>query len=294
MQLSIILPCYNAAATLPVQLEALARQVVDRPTNVEVIFVNNGSTDDSSVVAERYKTRIPNFHVIDASAHRGRPQARNAGAQAAVGDALVFCDADDQVGHGWLSAMEKALTDHDFVACQFDTEKLNPPWIQQIRGGPQQTGLSRLWYPPFLPYAGGSSLGVRRALHEAVGGFDESLPFLEDAEYCIRIQQHLGKELHFVSDAVVHIRHRTTLLGLYHQASCWAQYNEFLFRRYRECDGNDHWRWRRYAEEWMCLLKYLLHFMRCREGRALLFWRMGWQIGLLKGSLLYRVPPVCV
>ena len=56
------------------------------------------------------------------------------------------------------------------------------------RGNFQRDGLIPYTYPPFLPHAGGSSLGVKRALHEAIGGFDEDLPALEDTDYCWRIQ----------------------------------------------------------------------------------------------------------
>jgi glycosyltransferase involved in cell wall biosynthesis len=292
VKLSVILPCYNAAGVLTTQLDALAVQQWPPSFQVEVIFVDNGSTDESVRIAERYQSRLPSFRIIKAHDRRSRPYARNAGARAATGDALLFCDADDEVAPGWLEAMGQALCSHDFVACRFETTKLNPAWLQRSRGNPQQDGLQRLWYPPYLLYAGGSSLGVRRALHDAVGGFDESMPFLEDAEYCLRVQQYSGKELHFVPDAVVHIRHRTSLSALYGQAYCWAQYNEFLYKRYRREDGKDRTRWAAYRKEWMWLLTNLLQFLRYREGRVQLVWRVGWQLGLLKGCILYRVPPV--
>ena len=294
MKLSIILPCYNAADTVGTQLEALANQDGIVSPDVEVIFVENGSRDTSRAIAEQYLDRLPNLHIVDASAHRGRPQARNAGAKAATGDVLLFCDADDEVAPGWLTAMSQAFATHEFVACRFDVEKLNYPWLQQARGTPQQDALPRLWYPPFLLYGGGSSLGITRALHQAVGGFDETLPFLEDAEYCVRVQQHTGKELHFVRDAMVHIRHRTSLAGLYSQARSWGQYNQLLFKRYRSGPSDDSLRWRAYIAEWLRLLRYLSHSVRNKEGRVRLIWQVGWQIGILKGALRYRVPPVSV
>jgi cellulose synthase/poly-beta-1,6-N-acetylglucosamine synthase-like glycosyltransferase len=210
-----------------------------------------------------------------------------------MGDVLLFCDADDEVAPGWLGAMGRALQTHEFVACRFDTTKLNPPWLQS-RGTLQRDGLSRLWYPPYRLYAGGSSLGIRRSLHEAVGGFDETMPYLEDAEYCLRVQEYTRKELQFVPEAVVHIRYRATLWAMWVQAYCWGQYNEYLYRRHRHPDGKDRARWRAYWMEWLWLLRHLSVFLRYKEGRVHLFWRTGWQMGLLKGCLLYRVPPVSV
>lgn len=70
-----------------------------------------------------------------------------------------------------------------------------------------------------------------RVLHEAVGGFDESLPYLHDTDYCWRIQL-AGTELHFVPEAVVHIRTRHTLPGIFRQARNWAEYNVLMYKRY--------------------------------------------------------------
>ena len=124
MKLSVIIPCLNAAGTIGAQLDALAVQQWDQPW--EVIVADNGSTDRSLAIVERYRYKLPNLRVVDASARRGQPCALNTGAMAAKGDALAFCDADDEVAPGWLPAMGKALSKYDFVACRVDFKKLNP------------------------------------------------------------------------------------------------------------------------------------------------------------------------
>ena len=292
MKISVVLPCYNGERTLRTQLDALAIQQWPKTWEVEIIFVDNCCTDGSVRLVHEYQARLPHLHIIQAAERRSRPYARNAGAQAATGEVLLFCDADDAVAAGWLLAMATALQTHQFVACRFDTTTLNPPWLHESRSTPQRESLQRLWYPPYCLYAGGSSLGIRRAVHEAVGGFDESMPFLEDTEYCVRVQAYTGKELQFVPEAVVHIRHRRSLWALAAQAFCWGQYNEYLYRQYRRPDAKDAARWRAYVVEWLWLLKHAAGFLRYKEGRVYLSWRMGWQLGLLKGCVLYRVPPV--
>jgi glycosyltransferase involved in cell wall biosynthesis len=292
MKVSVIIPCYNVANVVGGQLEALAAQRYPESLWVEIICVNNRCTDHSIRIIQQYGSRLPRLRIIEAFTHSSRPYARNAGALAANGDVLLFCDADDEVAPGWLTAMERALDTYDFVACRFDTIKLNPPWLQQSLGMPQSRGLDRLWYPPYFMYAGGSSLGVRRWLHEAVGGFDESMPYLEDTEYCVRIQQYTGQQLQYVPDAVVHIRQRTSLVSLAAQAYHWAEHNEALYSRYRSKDGKDRDRWGAYVMEWKSLLRNLLLCLTYKEGRTTLTWRIGWQLGLLKGCLSYRVPPV--
>ena len=95
VKLSVIIPCYNAEQTIGGLLESLARQ--GWPESWEVIVADNGSTDRSVVVTDKYKDHVSNLRIVDAFDKRGRSYARNVGARYAMGDSLVFCDADDEV-----------------------------------------------------------------------------------------------------------------------------------------------------------------------------------------------------
>src|SRR5262245_10940945 len=128
------------AATIGAQLEALANQSWSEPW--EIIVSDNGSRDDSVRVVERYAARIPHLRLVDSSDRRGAAHARNVGARAAAAPALAFCDADDEVGAGWVAAMGTALATHDFVACRIDVGKLNQDWVRHA----QEYGLQELWY----------------------------------------------------------------------------------------------------------------------------------------------------
>ncbi|NJN88072.1 MAG: glycosyltransferase family 2 protein, partial [Leptolyngbyaceae cyanobacterium SL_7_1] len=103
MQLTVVIPCYNAAGTIAIQLEALARQEFSQPW--ELIVADNGSTDGTQAIAEKYADQFTHFRLVDASAQRGAAHGRNVGVSVAQSDAIVFCDADDEVAPGWLSAM---------------------------------------------------------------------------------------------------------------------------------------------------------------------------------------------
>jgi glycosyltransferase involved in cell wall biosynthesis len=286
MKLSVIIPCLNASSTIAVQLEALANQSWSAPW--EVIISDNGSTDESRTVVERYKDRLPNLRIVDASDRQGAAHARNVGALVATGEALAFCDADDEIAPGWVAAIGESLSKYDFVASRFDFEKLNP--LARHKRKSQRDGLPKIWYPPYLSHAGGCGLGVKRSVHESVGGFDESLPVLEDTDYCFRIQL-AGVEFYFVPDAVVYVRQRDKLRGLYRQARLWAEYNIFLYKRYRRPGMEVSQPWKQHLREWKRLIRrspQLLH----KESRGGWVRRLGWQIGRLKGSIKYLVPPV--
>lgn len=280
---SVVIPCFDAEATLGGQLAALAGQQL--PGEWEVIVADNGSTDSSRAVAESFRGRLPALRWVDASGRRGAAHARNAGAAEARGELLLFCDADDEVAPGWLAAMVGALGRYGLVASRYSADRLNPPSIRDLHPTPQADSLPRYDYPPFLPHAGGGGLGVRRRFHEAVGGFDESLPALEDTDYCWRLQL-AGVEMGFVPEALVHIRYKPGLGGNFRQALAYGEHNVRVYRRYRgrgmprlgPVPG---------LVRWAKLAITAPRLLGARRGQWI--WQLGWRLGRLKGCLSERV-----
>lgn len=284
MKLSVIIPCYNAAATLGETLAALAGQAWDRPW--EALVVDNRSTDGSRAVAEAYGGCVPGLRVVSADERQGQPYALNAGVAAACGEAIVLCDADDVPGEGWLRALAEALERHPFVAARIDAERLNSGWVRQARGNNQASGLQAYRYPPFLPHAGGSTLGFTRALFDAVGPFDEALPYLHDTDFCWRAQL-AGFELRFVPEAVLHVRYRATLRALYRQARDYAEYNVLLYKRYRS-RGMPPLPPHMSARAWWRLLARLFK-VHDKGSLGMWLWFLGQRVGRLRGSIKHHI-----
>ena len=90
--ISVVVPCYNGAKDLPRCLESLLSQTVA----VEIIVVNDGSTDQTEQIAMEYAQKYSNIHVVT-KANQGLPQARKTGLEAASGDLIGFVDSDDYV-----------------------------------------------------------------------------------------------------------------------------------------------------------------------------------------------------
>lgn len=289
MKITIVIPCFNGAATLLDTLKALATQEWEHPW--EVVFADNGSTDNSREIAQMFVERMPNFRIVDASLRRGQPFALNVGVAAAQGEAIVFCDADDVVGQGWLAAMGDALSQHQFIASRMDIELLNPHWTHSYRINPQQSDIQHVNYPPYFSHAGGGTLGVRRSLFLDVGGFDETLPYLHDTDFCFRVQMK-GAKLCFVPEAIMHVRFRTSLKSIYRQACNYAEYNVLLAKRYRNYGLPSPDRWKKYARGWQRVIKMTRKLHGGNAEKAAFLSHLGWQVGQLRGMIKHRGYPV--
>jgi cellulose synthase/poly-beta-1,6-N-acetylglucosamine synthase-like glycosyltransferase len=229
IRLSVIVACLDAEETLAEQLEALATQTC--PVAWELLICDNGSTDGTSAIIDRFRSRLP-LAVIDASARKGAGAARNEGAHRARGDWLAFCDADDVVAAGWLTAMATALDQHAFVAGRFEANRLNDRRTLRSRSLDQQEGLQHSPTGAGLPHAGAGNMGIHRELFLSVGGFDPQVMCLEDTDLSWRVQR-TGVSLQYVPEAVVHVRLRASLRQMYRQGRQYGNAHAFLERRYR-------------------------------------------------------------
>jgi glycosyltransferase involved in cell wall biosynthesis len=231
IKLSVILPCFNGEATIAAQLEALANQKWSEPW--EVIVANNGSTDGSMAIVEQYRDRLPNLQILNVYTP-GQPRGSvtcsyNKAIKVARGEAVAFCESDDEVALGWVAAMGNALAKHDLVAGCLEYRKLNPSWLVTAYsdefGGvcPQENDLYRVTqHPPYLPFASGCNLGMRLSLYQTVGALDESYSCTYDTDYCWKAQL-AGFTLQLVPEAIAHYRLRHTLKGLFRQSQNWGR-----------------------------------------------------------------------
>jgi glycosyltransferase involved in cell wall biosynthesis len=290
IKLSVVIPCHNAASVICGQLESLVGQQWRHPW--EIVLVDNCSTDQLTHIVRDYVRHFPNIRMVAASARKSQAYALNVGIANARSDAIAICDADDATAPGWVEAMGEALLKHDAVAGRIDTQKLNPDWLQATFGHhPQQKGLQTSFYPPYFPHAGSGNFGIRRQIHNAIGGFDETIPYLFDTEYCWRLHQ-AGVRLQYVAEATVHIRLRSTLRGIYAQSRNWSQWEVLVAKKAAPPQQTEWWRWRAYGQTWLAVLKRAPSLLTDRETRVLLAWRVGRLVGRFRGAIQFHCSPL--
>ncbi|WP_232210419.1 glycosyltransferase family 2 protein [Nitrococcus mobilis] len=186
--MSVVIPAYNAAVTLDDALKSI--QHASNP--LEVIVVDDGSTDDTAVVAKSF----PDIRLIRAR-NGGAARARNIGIEASHGEFIVFLDADDRWLSGRLDGMLNLFTvddDVEIVCCDFmksrDGVKVTSGFEQHRDGVAMARRISAdilVWDNAFEAlcrslFVSTSTAVVRTASVRRLGGFDERFSIAEDMD----------------------------------------------------------------------------------------------------------------
>ena len=128
MQISVIIPVFNGAGTLPLCLRALADS--QHPAS-ECIVIDDGSTDDSAALAQRLGATV-----LSTGGRCGPAQARNLGARHATGDLLLFVDADvalhpDAIGR--IAERFETEPSLDALIGAYDDSPADPGFVSQFK-----------------------------------------------------------------------------------------------------------------------------------------------------------------
>ena len=101
------MPVYNTAAYLSRCIESLVNQTY---SDLQIILIDDGSTDESSAIADDWQTKDPRIEVYHQT-NKGQSAARNVGLQHARGEYIAFVDSDDYIDSNYFSTMLQAADD---------------------------------------------------------------------------------------------------------------------------------------------------------------------------------------
>ncbi|MFH0986173.1 MAG: glycosyltransferase family 2 protein [Candidatus Omnitrophota bacterium] len=198
--ISVIIPVYNRCAELIDTLNSLSQSV---PMPLEVLIVNDGSTDDVVQKLTNYRSSSPlPIKLLNLPRNAGPAGARNEGIRNAAGDYLWFLDSDVELpAPTLLGDMLKIMEERsDIGAVGGSVETIAGQWIHS-RTGWEENALPRIaQYPakdlgPYEPDSlSTSNMLVDGKVARSVGLFNETLCFLEDLDYSLRIRKS-GKKL---------------------------------------------------------------------------------------------------
>lgn len=213
MMLSIILPVYNMESLLQECMDSLLLSVGS--ADVEIILVNDGSTDESGRICDRYAAADPRICVVHRS-NGGVAAARNAGLELATGDYIAWVDPDDLVALEWYPEIARVISLHhpdvivmDSVRFDAHSETLEP----YCRPGgiiPAERfladALADVWLQGGMP-----NKVVRRCFWEGIR-FDTSLRILEDYALIYPLLKDVSKVFHIDIPLYRYRQHDRSLL----------------------------------------------------------------------------------
>ena len=183
---TVVTPAYNVAKYVGETVDSVLRQTF---ANFEYLVVDDGSEDVSADVARAHAGDDLRFRLIQ-EGHRGLSGARNIGIREARGRYISYLDGDDRWHPRFLErqvALIESLPSEVgavFARCRMILENGTPAFLQRERPGSYD-------FDDLLiknnPTRSGSALLIKKSCFDDVGGFDESLHYVEDFECWLRI-----------------------------------------------------------------------------------------------------------
>jgi hypothetical protein len=180
---SVIIPAYNRARYLPASIDSVLSQ---EPAPLEVIVVDDGSTDDTPSVAARYVDQHPGRVRYVRQSNAGPAAARNRGVAESRAPLVALLDSDDLWLPGKLAA-QLPLFDDPAVGMAYGAfhcfDDATGDVTHDYFAGDRRT------YHDMLAFValGTQTLVFRRDVFDAVGGFDPAAEPAEDQDFCVRV-----------------------------------------------------------------------------------------------------------
>lgn len=194
MRYSLIIPVYNAEATLRRCLDSILKQSFDE---YEILLINDGSTDGSDAVCREYANKYPQIKYLTKE-NGGVSSARNVGLDRAKGEYILFVDSDDYVSENYFSTISKNIEERDPDLLMFGYRNFggtSTAWntgvfyedteieiAERVSVALRQYLFSSLW----------SKVFKREIIEENRLRFDEKLSIGEDQAFIFEYAMHIG------------------------------------------------------------------------------------------------------
>lgn len=132
---SVIIPVYNTEKYLKQCLDSAIASIGEQNSKVQVVLVDDGSTDGSAEICDLYAARYPFVQCVHQE-NGGVSSARNAGLKLAVGEYIAWIDSDDYVSKKWLFQILCAIAKERPDVIVFDTLRVEPQKeVPEVYGG---------------------------------------------------------------------------------------------------------------------------------------------------------------
>ncbi len=232
---SVVIPVRNRPRAIDNCLAAIDQ--LDYPRDrLEIIVVDDASTDETPSTVERWAARLP-LRLIRMSSRSGPSACRNRGAAEARGEVLAFTDSDCLPEPTWLLDLVPELSIPRVVAAGGAVlPAAEESWLQRYEAvrSPLYHGRARAVVQPRspVPYLATANLIIRRCCFLAAGGFAEIHPG-EDVDLIWRLCAR-GARVHYRPDGIIRHDHRDRLWPFMRRRAAYAGSEAVLLQRHPE------------------------------------------------------------
>jgi lipopolysaccharide/colanic/teichoic acid biosynthesis glycosyltransferase/glycosyltransferase involved in cell wall biosynthesis len=211
-KISVIVPVYNSENTIQSCLMGLLNQSIPSD-QYEIIVVDDASEDKTRVIVQSY----PNIRYIKIS-HGGPSAARNEGAKLAIGDFLVFTDADCVPAQDWLYSMTFPFQDPDVVGIKGAYRSQQVGFVPRFVQLEYESKYLRMQKFSSIDFIDTNSAAYRKEIFLENNGFDTNFKVasVEDQEFSFRLARK-GYKMVFVPSAIVYHQHDENLQEYFHR-----------------------------------------------------------------------------
>lgn len=213
--ISLVVPTFNRAQLLTKALESVASAVITADAAVEVVVVDNASTDETAIVVRRIASHFPCELRYVAEPKQGSSQARNCGLRHARGYYVAFMDDDQMMDRRYLKALPRAFRETGAVCVGGLVSYYNainmPPWLKELSRTIGQINFGdhpRILDDKTHKGLGGGNIAFIRDELLGVGAFNEKLGCFannggtgEDLELQARMR-NMGKVVAYHPDLI--------------------------------------------------------------------------------------------
>ena len=229
-KVSIIIPIYNTAERLPGCLDSVLSQTHQ---NLEIILVDDGSTDDSPAIIQTYAKKDSRIKVITQK-NQGQSAARNRGLKQATGDFISFLDSDDAVKPNFIQKLlapyaknpQTILTVCGIARKFLKTGQTERLYLSPSRP-PQKSDTRKSYILRLLTTDGRLYSSVNKLYRADIAQklkFDESLNFAEDTKFVLDYLQHADGQISFILEPLYIYNFGTKTSTINQSAINWSNW----------------------------------------------------------------------
>ncbi|MCN4144544.1 MAG: glycosyltransferase family 2 protein [Thiohalomonas sp.] len=195
--ISVVIPCYNQAEFLDETVQSLLEQSYKE---LEIIIVNDGSTDNSRELIYHWNEKYPDKIRLIEQENRGLSEARNSGIRAASGNYLFLLDADDKLHKTMISKCMNAIAEHDADIIYADYQRFGETDRVQTTGDKVE-----LYALQYANVTGATAL-YKKEVWEKTGGYKQNMHGgYEDWEFWLNASKR-GFKFYHISEVLFYYR----------------------------------------------------------------------------------------